>query len=43
MKPGRPRNTFLNDPDRYLLALAHAFREMGTSRRGAIEIAVACH
>jgi hypothetical protein len=39
---GRPRNTFLSDPDRYPLALAHVFREMGTSRRGAVEIAVAC-
>jgi hypothetical protein len=38
---GRPRNTFLTDPDRYVLALASVFREMGTSRRGAIEIAVA--
>ena len=42
MKRGRPRNTFLSDPDRYPLALAHVFREMGVSRRGSIEIAVAC-
>lgn len=42
MKRGRPRNTFLADPDRYPLALAHTFREMGASRRGAIEIAVCC-
>jgi hypothetical protein len=40
-KRGRPRNTFLSDPDRYPLALAHVYREMGASRRGAIEIAVA--
>jgi hypothetical protein len=42
MPGGRPRNTFLSDPDRYLMALAYVFREMGASRRGAIEIAVAC-
>ena len=42
MKRGRPRNTFLTDPDRYVLALAHVFRELGASRRGSIEIAVAC-
>jgi hypothetical protein len=42
MKRGRPRNTFLGDPDRYPLALASVFREMGTSRRGAVEIAIAC-
>ncbi len=42
MPRGRPRNTFLSDPDRYVLAAAHMFREMGASRRGAIEIAVAC-
>jgi hypothetical protein len=42
MPRGRPRNTFLSDPDRYLLALAYVFREMGVSRRGSIEMAVAC-
>jgi hypothetical protein len=42
MKRGRPRIKFATDPDRYVLALAHVFREMGASRRGAIEIAVAC-
>ncbi len=42
MKRGRHRNTFLSDPDRYPLALAHMYREMGVSRRGSIEIAVAC-
>jgi hypothetical protein len=42
MKRGRRRKTFLSDPDRYPLALAHVFREMGMSRRSSIEIAVAC-
>lgn len=41
MKHGRRRKTFLSDPDRYPLALAHMYREMGASRRGSIEIAVA--
>jgi hypothetical protein len=41
-KRGRPRNVFLSDPDRYVLALASVFRELGASRRGAVEIAVAC-
>ena len=35
MKRGRKHKTFLNDPDRYVLALAHMYREMGASRRGA--------
>ena len=38
---GRPRIEFLQDPDRYLLAVAAIFPDLGTSRRGAIEIAVA--
>jgi hypothetical protein len=38
---GRPRIEFLQDPDRYLLAVAAAFPDLGTSRKGAIEIAVA--
>jgi hypothetical protein len=38
---GRPRIEFLQDPDRYLLAVAAAFPDLGTSRRGAIEITVA--
>lgn len=38
---GRPRGAFLQDPDRYLLAVATVFRELGTSCSGAIEIAVA--
>jgi hypothetical protein len=42
VKRGRHRNSFLNDPDRYPLALACVFRELGASRRGAVEIAVAC-
>jgi hypothetical protein len=42
MKRGRPRNKFATDPDRYVLALAHVFRELGASRRGSIEIAAAC-
>jgi hypothetical protein len=39
---GRPAKTFRDDPDRYVLAVATAFGSMGTSRRGALEIAVAC-
>jgi hypothetical protein len=42
MKSGRPKLEFRHDPDRYLLALAAVFRELGASRRGSIEIAVAC-
>ena len=37
----RPPIKFLQDPDRYLLAVAAAFPDLGTSRRGAVEIAVA--
>ena len=40
-KRGRPRIEFLQDPDRYLLAVAAIFPDLGTSRKGAIEIAVA--
>lgn len=42
MPRGRPPNSFITDPDRYLLALAYVFRELEASRRGAVEIAVAC-
>jgi hypothetical protein len=38
---GRPRIEFLRDPDRYLLAIAAGFPDLGTSRRGAVELAVA--
>jgi hypothetical protein len=39
---GRPPiENFLQDPDRYLLAVAAAFPDLGTTRRGAVEIAVA--
>ena len=38
---GRPHLGFLQDPDRFLLAIAAVFRDLGTSRKGAIEIAVA--
>jgi hypothetical protein len=38
---GAPAKAFRSDPDRYLLAVATAFGGMGTSRRGALEIAVA--
>jgi hypothetical protein len=38
---GRPHLDFLQDPDRFLLAIAAVFRDLGTSRKGAIEIAVA--
>ena len=31
----------MQDPDRYLLAVAAAFPDLGTSRKGAIEIAIA--
>jgi hypothetical protein len=39
---GRPKKKFRDDPDRFVLAVATAFAAMGTSRRGALEIAVAC-
>jgi hypothetical protein len=38
---GRPHLSFLQDPDRFLLAIATAFPDLGTSRKGAIEITVA--
>jgi hypothetical protein len=38
---GRPRLGFLQDPDRFLLAIAIAFPDLGTSRKGAIEITIA--
>ena len=39
---GRPPiKNILHDPDRYLMAVAAAFPDLGTSRRGAVEIAVA--
>jgi hypothetical protein len=41
IKRGRPRIEFLQDPDRYLLAVAAIFPDLGTSRKGAVEIAVA--
>jgi hypothetical protein len=39
---GRPKKAFRSDPDRFVLAVATALGEMGCSRRGALEIAVAC-
>jgi hypothetical protein len=38
---GRPPRRFLDDPDRYLMALALAYWALGASQRGACEIAVA--
>ena len=40
-KRGRPPIPFQQDRDRYLLAVAAAFPDLGTSRKGAVEIAVA--
>jgi hypothetical protein len=38
---GRPRKAFLRDPDRFLMALALAYRALGMSLRGGCEAAVA--
>ncbi len=41
MKRGRPKQTLVGDPDRYLMALALSFKALGMSMRGGCEAAIA--